>query len=89
MSLIQKGVTVSLDPLAVRITFLSVSMVAFVMYSYYCSDLTAKMTHRPPPVQIRSFQVGFFKYKKIQISTKLCVPARRTTNVVTCTRNCV
>ncbi len=57
LTMIQIGVRVSLDTTTKRIIFLTSSMVAFVAYSYYCSDLTALMTHRPPPVTIRNFQV--------------------------------
>ncbi len=63
LTLLQRGVSVALDAVTIRMAFLTTSMLAYIMFSYYTSDLTAQMTYRPPPVQIKNFQVPEKKYQ--------------------------
>ncbi len=57
LTLLQRGVDISVAFLSTRIAFLTANLVAFIMFAYYNGDLTAKMTHKPPTVNLRSFQV--------------------------------
>ncbi len=57
LSLLQREVTIALDAVTIRMAFLTTSMLAYIMFSYYTSDLTAQMTYSPPSVQLRSFEV--------------------------------
>ena len=56
MLLIQKGVDVPHGTLASKTLFLTASLVAFILFTYYVGDLTAIMTSRPPPLQLRGFK---------------------------------
>ncbi len=60
LTLVQRGVDISVNLLSTRVAFLTANMVAFIMFAYYDADLTAKMTHRSPTVNLRSFQVCSF-----------------------------
>ncbi len=57
LSFLQRGSNVVTDGAAVRVAFLTASMLGLVMFSYYTGDLTAQMTYRPPSGQLKNFQV--------------------------------
>ncbi len=57
LTVLQRGVNMSLDVLSTRLAFLTASMMAIIIFAYYNADLTAKMTHRAPVVKLRNFQV--------------------------------
>ena len=57
LTFLQRGVDDEMEAAAAKTAFLTLSALAFVMFSYYTSDLTAQMTYRPPPVQLHDFQV--------------------------------
>ena len=42
--------------LARKIILLTVSLMTYLVYAYYSTEITAKMTSRPPDVQIKSFK---------------------------------
>ncbi len=58
--LLQLEVEIPLEKLVLKVLFLTASLASYVIYATYCSDLTALMTHRPPPAPLRNFQVIFF-----------------------------
>ena len=63
---LQKGTTLSMESsLALRINFFFVNTLAFVAFSYYCSDLTAKMTHMQPGAQLKNLEVVLHKNRNI------------------------
>ncbi len=39
--------------LSSKILFLATALMAYLIYTYYTSDLTARMTSGPPPTSIR------------------------------------
>ena len=40
---------------------MTVSLMTYLVYAYYSTEITAKMTSRPPDVQIKSFKGPFIK----------------------------
>ncbi len=58
LTLIQKGVSISLSSLSSRVNFVSVSAVAYIFFTYYCGDLTAKMTYKGTPNRMKSLEVN-------------------------------
>ncbi len=54
--LIQESYPLVMQSAAARLLFMTTAMWAYLVFSYYESDLTARMTSVPPSVPIRSFE---------------------------------
>ena len=67
---IQMGSHTTANQAAARIISLTLSILAFLMFAFYTTDITAKMTSGPPEIPIKNFgDVVHFNYKVITYST--------------------
>ena len=69
---IQMGSHVNADQAATKIITLTLSLLAFMMFVFYTTDITAEMTSGPPKIPVRSFDdIIHHDYKVILSSSYL------------------